>query len=151
MPNLIKISIENPLKTWWKARRYFKFPYMRFYACKWGFGDMLPVNRNTLAKWVQITLRDVWWKDKWANPSHEYNPIIKVVFFRYFEMGVVFTNKVDDMIYWESMLDFLYYSKNIRKAVDNNVWHSEIRGILTPYDIALNKRGRRRYESKGVV
>ena len=145
MFNLINISIENPFIIWWKARRYFKFPKLRFYACRKGYMDMFPINDDLVAKWVDITFRELWWKDKWRSPRHEFNPIIKLVLFRRYETGVIFTNKVDDMIYWETILDYLYYSKNIYKSVNNNIWEDNKRSLINPYNFALNKRGKKEY------
>lgn len=139
MSNLINISIENPFRTWWKARKYFKFPKLKIYTWKYS-------NRSESSKLLNITFRDIEWKDKWRSPRHEYNPIIQLTFFRKFAIELIFTNKVDDTIYWETILDYLYYSKNIYESVNNNIWKDSKGSLINPYNFALNKRGKKEYD-----
>ena len=120
--NLIAISIEDPFKTWWKARKYFKFSSIsislsndkyRFpYASKFWQGKLLDIN-----------IHDVYWKDKWNSPRHERNPLIYICLFGRFAIWVVFHKKwinefgeKEDysMHYWEYMLNYLYYSKSLK-------------------------------------
>lgn len=120
--NIIAFSIENPLKTWWKARKYFKFPnisilfsnnkYSFPYASKFWQGKLLDIN-----------IHDVYWKDKYNSPRHERNPLIYICLFGKYSVWICFHkkwidefgDKTDESIhYWEYMLDYLYYSKSLK-------------------------------------
>ena len=120
--NIIAFSIENPLKTWWKAKKYFKFPnisicfsnnkYSFPYASKFWQGKLLDIN-----------IHDVYWKDKYNSPRHERNPLIYICLFGKYSVWICFHkkwinefgDKTDESIhYWEYMLDYLYYSKSLK-------------------------------------
>lgn len=120
--NIIAFSIENPLKTWWKARKYFKFPniaihfsnnkYSFPYASKFWQGRLLDIN-----------IHDVYWKDKYNSPRHERNPLIYICLFSRLSLWIVFYKtfinefgeKVDESThYWEYMLEYLYYSESLK-------------------------------------
>lgn len=130
LTNWFSFCIENPLHTWKKAKKYFKKP-------KWGihfFSDInnnCPhVNVNRIAKIIDIESMDVVWKDKYESPRHERSPYIWVCLFRKFgfhinwsiyyydEFGV---KQNGDMEYWEYLLDYLYYRKNLKAY---SVWVS---------------------------
>lgn len=117
--NLIAFNIENPLKTWWKARKYFKIPKVRLYistnrwyfpyASKWWQGKLLDIN-----------IHDVYWKDKYDSPRHGKNPLIYICLFGKIALWIYFTmtyknefeEKVDGSIYyWEYILEWLYYKE----------------------------------------
>lgn len=117
----INISIENPFKTWWKARKYFKKP-----KCRWGFHLVNHGHGYPYATWLRlgkildINIHDVWWKDKWNSPRHERNPLIYICLFRKFALTIgfhiyyydEFGSKQDgDMEYWEYLLNWLYYKE----------------------------------------
>lgn len=128
--NLISFSIENPLKTWWKARKYFKFPDVRivltnnihaypYASSKW---------RGTL---LDVDIHDVYWKDKYNSPRHERNPLIYICLFSKWSLWITFHktfinefgDKTDESIhYWEYMLDYLYYSKTLKL---NTFWTTD--------------------------
>lgn len=104
-------SIENPLKTWWKARKYFKFPKIAFnFIWKWKirfieeenakkfnikfyklFGkcfyfsnelfDCPYARLDSIGKIIDIDVWDVSWKDKWNSPRHERDPFIYICLF----------------------------------------------------------------------
>lgn len=120
--NLIAWSIENPFKTWWKARKYFKFPNisMRFSNNKWSFPY---ASKKWQGRILDIDIHDVYWKDKWDSPRHERNPLIYICLFGKFNIWIVFHKnwinefgeKCDESThYWEYMLDYLYYSKSLK-------------------------------------
>lgn len=119
--NLIAISVENPLKTWWKARKYFKFPdiFVSLSSNK----NIYPYATN---KWrgkiLDIEIQDLYWKDKWNSPRHERDPLIYICLFSKFSLWIGFTKyrigefgekESASMEYWEYMLDYLYYSKTL--------------------------------------
>ena len=118
--NLIALSIENPFKTWWKAKKYFKFPdvaiklgwdpYRHPYASSYWRGKILDIN-----------IYDLYWKDKYNSPRHERDPLIYFCLFSRISLWIIFGKCYYDefgekqngsMEYWEYILKYLYYSKN---------------------------------------
>lgn len=119
---LVNISISNPFKTWWRARKYFKRPKTRF---KCGFNVYLCpfVSTNYVGKILDIYIRDVQWKDKYNSPRHEQNPMIWIHLFSKFTIciypEVTYKNEFGEdtdssYVYWEYLLDYLYYSKTLK-------------------------------------
>lgn len=117
----INISIENPFKTYQKARKYFKKP-----KWKWKFSLVTRCSNYPyatyfrLGKILDINTHDIWWKDKWNTPRHERNPLIYICLFRKFAFIACphiyyydeFGEKQNgDMEYWEYLLYWLYYKK----------------------------------------
>ena len=120
--DLVHININNPFKTWWKARKYFKKPSIKchFGLLKYSFPY---ANRDYIGKIIDISIQDVMWKDKYNSPRHERNPYVWICLFRLFrfEIGtrinaITETGKVEDRstFYWEYLLDYLYYSKSLK-------------------------------------
>ena len=120
--DLVHININNPFKTWWKARKYFKKPSIKchFGLLKYSFPY---ANRNYIGKIIDISIQDVMWKDKYNSPRHERNPYVWICLFRLFRFEIstrinalTETGKVEDrsMFYWEYLLDYLYYSKSLK-------------------------------------
>lgn len=116
----IDIYIENPFKTWWKVRKYFKLPHVRF--CFFYGGDQSPIftTSSWCGKILDIKIKDIMWKDKYNSPRHEANPIIYFCLFKW--IGFYITPLIEyynefgekengDMIYWEYILNYLYYNK----------------------------------------
>lgn len=113
-----RIFIENPFKTWWKARKYFKRPKVTIQIGL--FKDNFRFNS---AKILDINIHDLEWKDKWNSPRHEDNPLIFISLFKYFwiyiEPHIKYYNefgekKDGDLYYWEYLLNYLYYKKHLR-------------------------------------
>lgn len=104
---------ENPLKTYNKVKKYFRPLKPRF---QWSFG---------YSKWKPIILEfnlfDVTWKDKYNSPRHEYNPRLILSLFRCVHLYVEWTLKdgMEDMVYWEAILDWMYYGKSLQEACTN--------------------------------
>ena len=120
--DLVHININNPFKTWWKARKYFKKPSIKchFGLLKYSFPY---ANRDYIGKIIDISIQDVMWKDKYNSPRHERNPYVWICLFRLFRFEIstrinalTETGKVEDrsMFYWEYLLDYLYYSKSLK-------------------------------------
>ena len=120
--DLVHININNPFKTWWKARKYFKRPSIKchFGLLKYSFPY---ANMNYIGKIIDISIQDVMWKDKYNSPRHERNPYVWICLFRLFRFEIstrinalTETGKVEDrsMFYWEYLLDYLYYSKSLK-------------------------------------
>lgn len=108
------IYLENPLKTYNKIKKYFRRIKPQFY---------FKVSKSPFAaKILEINSCDVLWKDKWNSPRHEYNPKINISLFTYIHLNVTFTLKDDsisDVAYWEAALYWLYYGKNLHRAIKN--------------------------------
>lgn len=111
---IASINVSNPLKTWWKARKYFKFPKPRikFFYRNW-----------VINKILEVDIHDIYWKDKWNSPRHEVSP--KIYFCLFNKIGFEITFPIEyinefgekenyDMEYWEYLLDYLYYSKSLK-------------------------------------
>lgn len=124
---LFTIHIENPLKTWWKARKYFKFPRPKL---KFFFNSFAIANwRNSSI--VDIDIHDLYWKDKYNSPRHEISPIIYFCLFGILGFTISFPityidefgDKINyDMVYWEYLLDYLYYTKSLELR---NLWTTQ--------------------------
>lgn len=131
----INIYIENPFKTWWKARKYFKRPKMRF-GIWWKNSPNIKYNEYShyydgCGKILDVNIHDVWWKDKYNLPCHEYDPIIKISLFRLITFSITFhidyrdefNEKRDgNLEYWEYLLNYLYYSKSL---LNYGTWFSD--------------------------
>lgn len=118
--NLVAFSVENPFKTWWKARKYFKVPKLslKFSSHKYRFPY---ASKYWQGKILDINVHDIYWKDKWNSPRHERNPLIYICLFSRFSVWIYPTityynefgeKENGDIYYWEYLLDYLYYSKN---------------------------------------
>lgn len=117
------IWIENPFKTWWKARKYFKRPKIHFtFHLVHIYGPYPYATYYRLGKILDISANDVMWKDKYDTPRHERSPYIFICLFRKF--GLSITTRIDyynefgevergDMYYWEYLLNYLYYNKDL--------------------------------------
>lgn len=180
MGKYFNVSISNPFKTWWKARKYFKVPRTCFsfssnkhhfpYASKYWQGKIL-----------DIDIHDVEWKDKWNSPRHEANPLIYICLFGRFSLWIYPTvyninefgeKENGDMYYWEYLLNYLYYTKSLKLT---DVWSydskivqyvdkygdTEEEDVKVPYRVyipthlfSLNERGLKEfktlYESREV-
>ena len=116
------IRIENPLKTWWKARKYFKFPKIKFkFYLVHKYGPYPYATYHWIGKILDISIIDVSWKDKYNSPRHEESPNIFICLFRKFALSIFlyntyyneFNEKVNgDLYYWEYLLSWLYYTKD---------------------------------------
>ena len=65
---------------------------------------------------------DILWKDKFNEPRHEFNPRIILSLFNYIHLYVDFTtgDSMTDMVYWEAILDWIYYDKDLQEACTNH-------------------------------
>ena len=127
--------MENPFKTWWKVRKWFKFPKPSIY-----FGPIVSGLPYGLPdKWIELYIYDVSWKDKYNSPSLEFTPQINLDLFKKYQLLLTFQTS-DDYIYWETILDIIYYNKSLKEAIDTNTWencnkekiNAFTKGFLTP-------------------
>lgn len=109
-------TYQNPLGTWWKARKYFKMPKPRvqFFKNNWYF--------HPFGKVFTFWSSDVSWKWKYDEVRHELDPFIFICFFSKFGVYITFEVKYKDKngktrdagtFYWEYLLDFLYNRKDL--------------------------------------
>lgn len=121
-------SYHNPLYIWWKCRKLFKFPQIKFYIGKkfWFFG--FPCRNDYLNKILDIRLASLGWKSKFNSPRHEWDPYFSIVLFRKWEFLIMFgywgkdKDNVKDLATWEAMLDYLYFNVPKEKLVDYHTW-----------------------------
>ena len=111
------IYLENPLKTYNKIKGYFRSLKMRCSFQRWKANESQILSINSF---------DVVWKDKYDSPRHEFNPRIEISLFNYFHWRIDFTlgdDSMDDMVYWETALYWLYYDKTLSEAIkEANGW-----------------------------
>lgn len=111
--------MENPFKTWWKVRKWFKFPKPSIY-----FGPIVSGLPYGLPdKWIELYIYDVTWKDKYNSPRFEFTPQINLNLFKKYQLLLTFQTS-DDYLYWETILDIIYYNKSLKEAVDRNTWET---------------------------
>lgn len=109
--------MENPLKTWWKVRKWFRFPKPSIY-----FGpiiDGLPIGFPN--KWIELHCFDVTWKDKYNSPRFEFVPQINLELFKKWQLLLTFQTTNND-VYWETILDIIYYNASLPQAIKRNTW-----------------------------
>ena len=119
----------NPLATYSKIKQYF-----RPLKTKWS----LYVGHGREAKILSISSFDLMWKDKYDSPRHEFNPRIEISLFNYFHWRMEFTLKedgIDDMVYWEAALYWLYYNLSLSKAIDEAVGWSRYNKETNEYEL----------------
>lgn len=145
--DFIDIFIENPLKEWKKTNRLFVKPKASFYFfnsinsnCPYAYIPNVP---SVLC----IRSLSVGWKDKYGEPRHEQDPYIWVCFFRKFGFSInwyIPGISYNDSIYWEYLLDYLYYRKDITVW---DKWTSNGEVIDTP-EFSLSEKGKTEYNKK---
>lgn len=101
--------LENPFKTWWKARQYFKFPKIK-------------ISFNRVNTGLFIKSKDILWKDKFNSPRIVEFPYIKIGLLNY-EIVIEFNHyKINEFgekeeinyEYWEHLLKYLYYDHSLK-------------------------------------
>lgn len=164
----INICIENPLKTWSKAKKYFKKPSFKIKFFSDPTFNCPYMSLNRIANLIDISAFDVMWKDKYDTPRHEISPYIWVCFFKKFGFSInwhiyyydEFNMKQNgDMFYWEYLLDYLYYKKSLKsypvwtslsllyKEIDkyadeeNEDTYKSITTVIPVVSMSLNKKG----------
>lgn len=128
----INFYIENPIKTLWKCRKYFKFPSVSFHVFTNPLYNCPYATFKWLAKIIDISIIDVSFKWKYDEIRFERSPHIWVCFFRKFGFSINFhyyyknefneKECCDDEI-WEYLLTYLYNYKCLSKNVPN--WYRD--------------------------
>jgi hypothetical protein len=124
--NWICLNLESPFKTMNKLKGVFK-------PLKCHFSTRIPILWCSKPSYIQITARDVGWKDKYNTPRYEEPPYIWIHLFGFDLIWYWSLNKnsfIDD--YWEQALWYLYYyntysqglldKANIEKARESWPW-----------------------------
>lgn len=176
-PNLFSCTLKNPLRTWWKARKYFKMPIPKIRIHRVNSFNSYPfICYHYISKILHIFSRDIRWKDKYNSPRHEQSPLIYICLFKKLAISISFSiyyrdefggRQIGDMQYWEYLLWYLYYNKRntlkcystwttsskLYKYHKNDTDESE--DIYCPYQIiipcvamSLNKRGIKRLKEE---
>ena len=117
----------NPLYIWWKCRKYFKFPQIKFYVGKpiWFFGFPL---KNYINRFIDIRFKALGWKTKWGDFRHEWNPYISLILFNKLEFLITFgywgkhTEMCRDIATWEAMLCYLYKNIPVDRLSKTHRW-----------------------------
>lgn len=118
----INICIENPLKTWNKAKKYFKRPSFKINFFSNPIFNCPYMSLDRIANFIDIAAFDVRWKDKYDTPRHEISPYIWICFFKKFGFSINWNihyydefgkKQLGDMYYWEYLLDYIYFKKNL--------------------------------------
>ena len=154
---LFKFDIENPLKTYYKVRKYFKFPKIKI-----KFGRVKEKNK---AKILNIKSRDLEYKCKYRELVHVADPYIKIYLFNKFWIYIYFTaeftNDLGDRetcstLYWEQILIYLYEFQNVYDTFKcgysqkyfSKLYSNKLIEII-PSLVCLNKQGLKqlKYES----
>lgn len=113
-------SYENPLRTVWAVRKWFKLPKMKFWFYKL-FKEMED------KPFLYINSRDISWKPKFDTPRHEHNPYIKIFLFRKFVIEIQFTYGdalLDDTTYEQIIWTLYYCGNDMKKAYRTWPWYN---------------------------
>ena len=72
---------------------------------------------------VYCKLRGLMWKDKFDSPRHEENPKFTIKFL-WWKLELEWTTRdfLADTIFWETILDIVYYGKPVNYAIKSNTW-----------------------------
>ena len=109
--------MRKPLQTWWKARKYFKFPQIKFHTYK-------------INHWFGFEWHDVWYKYKYDSVRHEFDPYIAITLFKRvfrwdFTMYAYLPGASRDnvsMEYWEYLLNYLDTGSLLKGLQQSGRW-----------------------------
>ena len=113
--------MENPLRTWWKVRKWFRIPKPSIY-----FGPIiLGLPCGLPDKWIELHSYDVTWKDKYDRPVHKWNPYFAITIFR--KWIIYWTlcwskDYIENMTTWEVILAHNYYNEDIKEYAHTVYW-----------------------------
>jgi hypothetical protein len=121
---LFDINIQNPFYTWYKVRRYFKFPDMKF---KFSICNKNSCDARVLYAHSTDVLYTAHNNQNKSVITYIRAPYVKIILFRKLQL-VIDINKywkynktaIDTTaIYWESILRFINSDESPRKACEN--------------------------------
>lgn len=108
----------NPLYHWWKVRKYFKFPKVSFYFRKNYTYLKIKKFYNSI---LCIQFSALGWKNKYNQPRFMWNPFIKIILFKKYNLLWIFYWEKDyiyNSMVWEYIIKLIYYDttiENIKK------------------------------------
>jgi hypothetical protein len=118
--------MKNPLQTWWKVRKFFKFPKIKLF-----YGNVDKASTGYIyVDWFDrdsnfyFRYSDVYYKWKWDDICLECPPYITLVLFKKWKISLVFHGPIKDYdTYWDAILTCLYIdNKDIRKTKQEYAW-----------------------------
>jgi len=115
--NLIKISVENPLKEWILCRKYFIMPKLKI-----GFAQR-NWHEGPLYKLLEVYSRSLFYKDKYGMLEYENDPYVEVTLLGFITIHLSISApdalpEMEDICYWEGMLS--YIQKREKKVVEHD-------------------------------
>lgn len=126
------LNIFAPLQTWWKARKYFRFPSIKFRYGKAGeVATSIWHGSNNCANIFDLKFCDVFWKWKFDDSVFEAEPCINLILFNRWQFLWIFgcpkvSYNENNYMYWESLLDYVYDYNDICKTKSEFGWVSYI-------------------------
>lgn len=127
--------INNPLKTWWKVRKYFRKPKMSIHFFKDIYHSVCPyASLENVAPWVEVRCVPEHVKLKEYDWSHESDPYIWVCFFRKFGFRIDWKITYKDKTgrkhdggteYWEYLYECLYDKRDLYDVPEWTSYHPE--------------------------
>lgn len=72
---------------------------------------------------IQLSFNGLGWKEKYYDPVFEYPPNILFKLFN-FSIRIIWTwgNILEDMIYWEGILQYYIYKRSLEDIIETDVW-----------------------------
>lgn len=126
------LNVFKPIRTWWKARKYFRFPSIKFRYGKAGeVATSIWHGSNNRAKWFDLNFCDVFWKMKFDNSVFEAEPCINLILFGKWQFLWIFgcpkvSYNENNYMYWEALLDYVYDYYDIYITKEQFGWVSYI-------------------------
>ena len=108
---------------------YFIKPKCRIFFGNWYKVPGPGIYLGNVARILDICIAGLQWKDKYDTPRFERPPALKITFFRYFSISVIWNVQedwdnhllMDD--YWEQLVWTYYYCDNdLKKAIETWPW-----------------------------
>jgi len=146
----IEVLVEDPLKEWRKTKGLFVKPKCSFRFFKDIQSNCPYVYIPNVPSLLCIRSCSVGWKDKYNSPRHEEDPYIWVCFFRKFGFSInwyIPGESYRDYIYWEYLLDYLYYRKDITVWDEWKEGGNQFQIIYSPA-FSLSKKGKEEYTKR---
>lgn len=122
----MEFNIFKPFKYWWKCRKVFRRPHIK-YGKRRSHLYFLPCYN----KIFHLSFNELGYKYKYDEPRFEWNPYIhlklfnKIEYIWSIECPIKTESKIDDMIYWESIL-WYNMTGDVKKAYEMNMWNKSI-------------------------
>lgn len=124
----IDFNLFKSIRTWWKVRKFIKFPKIKFYyGTDIHTGNIFLNYMSLHRKILNITCYDVCYKLKNESICYEAPPFISVILFRKYRLLWTFISPdhfFDTSLYWELILELIYdYNYDIQELKKNFNWY----------------------------